>query len=93
MLPLQLPWDQAQTKWKSAIDPALANVLLGGRQLSNIALVANTPLVVYHNMGQVPNGWFVTDIVTYSNVCRIGWSTTSITLEASANTTIAIWIY
>ncbi len=55
-LPQQLPIDQMQNKWASAIDPVLSNPTVNNLVLKNIALVsgANT---ISHKLGRKLQGW------------------------------------
>lgn len=87
-LPVLMP------KWKSQLDPVLANILSNGQLIQGIILAANTPLNINHSLGQLPNGWFPTDQTGFANLKRTQpFNTKTITLEASANTTISIWIF
>lgn len=90
----KLPWEQAAPKWSSQINPLLALPLVNGQQISGIILAAGVPLVIYHSLGQLPQGWFVVDNIANSYIIRTQpFNSKTITLESSANTTIAIWIY
>jgi hypothetical protein len=90
----KLPWEQANPKWASQLNPILANPILNGQQIDGIILVSGTPLVVYHSLGQIPQGWFLVDNIAACEVYRTqAFNSKTITLEASANTTVSIWIY
>jgi hypothetical protein len=93
-LPRNLPWPQADPKWAAQLDPLLANPLVNGRQIDDITLVANTPQIVYHSLGQLPQGWVVVDTNANAYIRRTQpFNTKTITLEASADAVISIWIY
>jgi hypothetical protein len=93
-LPLRLPLIQMQSQWKSLLDPLIANPITNGLQIDGITLVANTPLIVNHSLGQVPSGWFIVDNQTYAPVKRTQpFNTKTITLESNANCVVSIWIF
>ena len=57
-LPLLLPWDQAQNKWKSQLDPIIALPINGGHIIKNVKLVSGAN-VVNHGLGANLQGWSV----------------------------------
>lgn len=65
---------------------------LVGRSL-NTSITAGTPVVLYHALGRTPVGWWVTDINAASIVYRSAWDESSITLNASVNCTVSVWVY
>jgi hypothetical protein len=96
----KLPWDLANPRWASQINPLFGIVegltsqpLLQGYQISGIVLAATTPLTINHTLGVVPAGWFLVDINASAAVWRVSWTPYQITLEASAAATVSIWIY
>ena len=50
--------NRLQTKWKSEIDPVLANPLNGVSIIKNVSLVSGTN-VVNHLLGKPLQGWFI----------------------------------
>lgn len=89
-----IPYAQMLTKWSSILNPLIANTITQGLQIDAIYLTANTPLAINHGLERSPIGWFLTDITTAANVFRADvFNPTNITLEASANTVISIWVY
>lgn len=94
LLSTKLPWDLAQTKWSSILNPIIALPILGGNQINDVNLVASKPLAINHLLQRMPQGWFLVDKTTNSQVWRTApFTNTTITLEASANTTIDLYIY
>jgi len=90
----KLPWDLANPKWAAAINPVLAQPILNGQQIDSIALTASKAQAINHGLQQFPQGWFVVDNIANAVIWRTQpFNTTTITLEASATTTISIWIY
>ncbi len=93
-LSTKLPLDLMLTKWASTLNPVLALPMLGGLQLNNIALSANIPKVINHLLSRLPQGWFLVDKNSESNIWRSSdWTTTTITLTSDVDVTISIWIY
>lgn len=90
----KLPWELAQTKWASTLNPIIALPILNGNMVMNIQLVANKPLVVNHLLQRLPQGWFVTDNTANTAIWRTqDFTQLTIVLESSVNTTISIWIF
>ena len=89
-----LPWELAQEKWSSALNPILGIPMLYGNQLVNIPLPANTPVAINHLLARMPQGWFLTDNTANCNVWRSSaFTSTKLTLTASAATTVSIWVF
>lgn len=83
-----------QTKWASQLNPLLSNPLNQPGFIKNVTLIANTPLAINHLLGQVQQGWFITDIDSNATVWRTQpFNKLTLTLEASANTTINLTVY
>jgi hypothetical protein len=95
-LPLQLPWDQAQTKWKSQIDPVLVNPLLQGQLLSQVSLINGTT-VVNHKLGRNLVGWFVVGInaaaTIYDSQTMNQTPQTTLVLVSNAACTVNLWVF
>ena len=93
-LPKQLPWSQATNQWPAILNPIIANPLVNGRQIDKIVLKANTPLIVDHSLGQLPQGFIQVDqnagVLAYRTQ---PFNVKTITLEATANVTISIWVF
>ncbi len=93
-LSTKLPWELANTKWASQLNPILAIPFLNGLQIDGIKLAATTPKVINHLLQRMMQGWFVLD----NNANAVIWRTQpfndlTITLEASAAATISIWVF
>lgn len=76
----------------TALGPVLATPLLSYSQVQAM-LVSGVPLNIAHMLGRQPVGWFVTDIDSYADVKRTAWSATTLTLEASADANVALWVF
>lgn len=93
-LSAKLPWDLANPRWASELNPFLALPILNGNLVSSIALIANKPQAINHLLGRMPQGWFLTDNVTDTAVWRArDFSQYTITLQSSQDTTISFWIF
>ena len=93
-LPKGLSLPDTQSKWAAALNPLLANVLVQGGQISNVALVANTPQSINHLLGKTQTGWILTDQNAAAEVYRTQpFNDLTLTLEASATCTISLWVY
>lgn len=88
-----LPWSLANSRWSSELNPVISNPLLQGGMLTGIKLIANTPQAINHLLQRQPLGWFTLDNTEDSVIWRTAWNTNTITLEASATTTVAIWVF
>lgn len=92
-LPKQLPLDRMQSIWKSQLDPILANPILKGLQLKNIALI-NGVTVVNHLLSRTQQGWFITDIDGAANIYRSQpLNDKTLVLTSNANVSINIWVF
>lgn len=92
-LPLLSNFGLMLTRWKSALDPLLANTIIQGRQLTNIA-IATSATTVPHGLDRVQQGWFITDINAAATIYRTGsFNASNMTLVASAACKVNIWVY
>lgn len=92
-LPLQLPWQTAQTKWKSQLDPLLATPILTGTLLQNITLISGVN-VINTKLGVTPQGWVITDSNAAVTVYRSApFTSLTLTLTSSGNATVSIWVF
>lgn len=93
-LSTKLPWDLAQTKWPSVINPVLALPILNGNEIDGIDLVANKPQAINHLLQRMPLGWFLLDNTANSVIWRSADFTVNfITLTSSVDTTINLWVF
>ena len=82
-----------QNKWSSQLNPVLANPLTNPTILKNIALVSGAN-VINHKLGQMQQGWFVTDINASATVYRSApFNDLTLTLTASAPCTISLGVF
>ena len=94
LLSTKLPWDLAQTKWSSILNPIISNPILAGDSLTDIILKANIPQSINHLLQRIPQGWFLIDNDSSATIWRAKpFTIYTITLESDADTTISIWIF
>lgn len=94
LLSTKLPWDLAQTRWPSIINPMLSLPILNGNMISNINLIANKPQVINHLLQKMPQGWFLTDNTANTVIWRTAvFNNTTISLESTSDTIISFWIF
>lgn len=92
-LPLKLPWDTAQTRWKSQLDPVLASPLNQGVLLPNLVLVTGVN-VINHLLGKTPTGWYLTDIQGAVSVYRsAAFNPLTLTLTASGPVVVSLAVF
>ena len=90
----QLPWEASRTVWAQQLNPVIANPIVQGVAITSVTLDANTPKTFSTTLNRMQQGWFLTDIMSAAKVWRTeAFNTTTITLEADADTTISIWVY
>lgn len=97
MLPLQQTelrdLSLLQTKWKSEIDPFLANPLNHITILKNIFLASGNNQVP-HLLQRMQQGWFIVDINGAATVFRYQpFSSTYLYLTSSANVTVNLGVF
>lgn len=94
-LPKGLPLELMQTRWKSQIDPLLANPVNSVSFLKNIAL-NNGSTVINHLLGRKMQGWFVLDIDGAGNPYRdpaAPFNATTLTLISSAACNVNLGVF
>lgn len=87
----QVP-DATLTKWKSQLDPILANRLLQGNFLQNLDIKAG-PNQVSHLLQRQPMGWIICDQTADSTFYRTSWDVNFINLVSSNATTASFWVF
>ena len=92
-LPLNLSLEETQKRWKSQLDPVLANAIFQGQQLPSQALKVGDN-VINHKLGRMMQGWFIVDVDNASTIYRSQpLNATLLTLNASAACNVSIWVY
>lgn len=96
LLPLKLPLDQMQTRWKSALDPVLSSLLLQGQLLQNVSLVAGDN-ILNTGLGRKLLGWIVVgksataDI--YDKQATNPNPQQTLILSTPAPVTVSLWVF
>lgn len=93
MLPKTIPLSQMQTTWAAQLDPVISNQLVNGLLLPNLMLKSGDN-VINHKLGRAPQGWFLVDTTAACQLYRSApYNNLTITLNASAPTTAALWVF
>lgn len=94
-LSTRLPYELLQTQWASQLNPLLANPVNSASLLTNIQLVVGTN-VLNHLLGQVQQGWFLTDIqgeCTYSPYRNAPFNALTLSLYSPSAVTVSIGVF
>lgn len=92
----KLPWELAQDKWSSVLNPVLANPIISGSLLQNIKLVsgANT---INHGLGQKLQGYIVvmnsSPATFYDFQATNSHSDLTLILNASQSTVVTLYVF
>lgn len=98
---MQLPYAPAQdsllslalNKWRSIINPFVAQPFLNGNMLNNVALVVGTN-TINHGLARVQQGWSLVDISASSIIFRMApLNGSTLVLSSSVATTVKIWVF
>lgn len=82
-----------QTKWKSQLDPVLANPMTNISILKGVSL-ANGTTIINHKLGQKLQGWFLVDSTGAATVYRSApKNDLTLTLTSSAAITADIAVF
>ncbi len=96
-LPLFPSKDQAmnllQTKWRSILNPLIANLFTQGQALTSVVLTNGTN-VVNHKLGRLQQGWVIADQNAVADIYRSQpFNDTTLTLHSSAVVTVNLWVF
>ena len=83
--------NRVQDTIKESLDPVLSDLLLN--RVSFDAVINTTNTVIPHNLGRIPSGFIVYDIINAATIHRVVWSDTTITLKASSTATIKFFLF
>lgn len=93
-LPQKLPLPLLITAWAQALDPLVANPIMQGLAINNIQLDQNMPKTIPTGLARQQQGWFLIDNMSNAVVWRtVPFNKLNLTLKASADTTISIWVF
>jgi len=92
-LPINLTDSLQQTRWKSILDPLLANPLNNISVLENVSLIAGAN-TINHLLGRMMQGWLILDINGAATIYRSEpMSDITLTLTSSANVTVNLGVF
>jgi len=82
-----------QTSWAAQLNPLLANPLNDINIIPSVQLVIGNN-IINHKLGQMQQGWFLTDINAASVIYRSApLNATSLSLNSSAVCTVSIGVF
>lgn len=81
-----------QVQIEQAINPVIRLPLIDYHQIDGIA-VGTAPVTFVHKLIRQPLGWYIVDNVADARVWRTDWNDNTMTLQASAATTISIIVF
>lgn len=92
-LSTKLPWELAQTKWASQINPVLSNQLIQGQLITGIKLI-NGVTTFNHLLSRQMVGWMIVDVDGAATVYRSQpFNDITLTLTSNAVATANIWCF
>lgn len=87
-----LTFEQMLTKWSSALNPFLANLLIQGLPLWSVSLTSGIPRTLNHSLGRNQLGFFIIDQNAAASIFRTQpFNAETITLQSNADVTISLW--
>lgn len=94
LLSTKLPWELAQPKWAATLNPVISLPLLAGNTIYSVSLLALKPAAINHLLQRLPVGWLIIDQDANADVWRAKpWTTTTLTLESSADVNLSLYIF
>lgn len=92
-LPLKLPLEQMQSKWKSQLDPLLSNINTQGQLLSATVLAVGNN-TINHKLSRNMQGWYIVDIDGPATIYRSQpFNDSTLVLNSTAICTINLWVF
>lgn len=92
-LPLLSNFAQLATRWKSLLDPLLANPLNDVSVIYNVSLI-NGATTINHLLGQKMTGWYIVDINGAATIYRSQpLNDKTLTLTSNAAVTVSIGVF
>ncbi len=92
----KLPWDLANPKWAATLNPVIANPLVGGNLLPNIALKSGTN-IINHGLQEKLQGYIVVlnsaSATFFDNQSSNQMPELTLSLNASAPTVVTLYVF
>lgn len=89
----KLDWTLANPLWAQTLNPILTNPVIQGSALNGISLKASTPLTIAHKLGRLQQGVFITPFGNAVVWVAQAFNNKTLTLEASADCVVNLWVY
>lgn len=88
-----LPWEQANTKWASALNPLLINPMNQMQIIENVTLISGVT-TLNHSLGRNMQGWTLVDIQGAATVYRSQpFNPLTLTLTSSAKVLVSVGVF
>lgn len=92
-LPLLQTISELSTRWKSILDPFLADPFVNGQILTGIVLI-NGVTVINHKLNRLQQGWVLVDQNAAANIFRSqSFNSSTLTLTSDALVTVNLWVF
>ena len=92
-LSTNIPWNMANTRWASILNPIIANPLTNVNILTNIALKSGVN-VINTGLQQIQQGWLILDQQGPASIYRSAdFNKTTLTLTSSAAVTVSLGVF
>ena len=70
-----------------------SNPLINGRLVKNISVLSTADKVIDHGLGRIPNGYIIVSKLANCDLVFKSSTSLTITVRASASTTISLWVF
>lgn len=89
----KLDWEKANPLWAATLNPVIANPLLQGNLIQNIALI-NGNNIINHGLNRMQIGWFIVDQNATALFYRIAsFNSKTLNLNSSGAVTVSLWVF
>jgi hypothetical protein len=85
-------FQRLQDNVQNALTPLLKLPISDGVLITGIMLKAGQPNKISHTLSRQPRLWILADQSANANVWRTGWDALLLTLQTSADCTVALWV-
>lgn len=93
LLPLFTPSDPVLTRWKSILDPIIAQPLNSSNFLQNVVLIDGVT-IVNHGLGRKPQGWILADVNGAATIYRSQpFNASTLVLTSNAAVTVNLVVF
>jgi hypothetical protein len=92
-LSTNMPWNLANTRWASILNPIIANPLTNMNIIPNVVLKSGVN-VINTGLQQIQQGWVILDQNAAASIYRSAdFNKTTLTLTSSAAVTVSLGVF